>query len=242
MCRRARLNALANLLPLALWRPWIRWQSQRLSPQLPAPLRDYYQGVADAVTGNITEAKLLALDLELTALTPDKGEIVSVGCVPIDNLGIQLAGAQQWIVQPKGGVGESAVHHQLTDTAVNAGEALAGVLPKLLQQAEGRILLIHHAELDLAFIRQALQAEYGLVPPLPAIDTMHLAAAIQRYHHPEQPPNRLRLSELRQDYQLPAHHGHQALTDAIACAELFFAQLSHRYQQAPDVSALLSAR
>ena len=39
-------------------------------------------------------------------------------------------------------------------------------------------------------------------------------------------PSELRLSNLRRKFELPEHHAHNALCDAIATAELFMAQMS----------------
>ncbi len=48
------------------------------------------------------------------------------------------------------------------------------------------------------------------------------------------PPASIRLHESRQRYNLPAYTGHHALSDALATAELFQAQIARHYSwQAP---------
>ncbi|GAA5213521.1 3'-5' exonuclease [Corallincola platygyrae] len=229
-------------LPAGLWSYWQKWKKRRLPDNLPAPIYQFFEQLEPSLHGEIAHAELLAVDLEMTSLSPDDGEIVAVGIVPITALGINLSGAKQWLVKPQRGVGESAVHHQLTDQALTEGEPLAQVMEAFFEAATGKVLLAHHAHLDLGFLRKASQQLWGVKMPLPFIDTLEMGAYLQRKQHPHQPLRRLRLSELRHDYGLPPHFGHNALADAIACGELFLALLSHGYQQPVKTSALISAR
>lgn len=66
---------------------------------------------------------------------------------------------------------------------------------------------------------------------MPVVDTQYLAARrLQRAHQPVVEGG-LRLSNLRRQYHLPRYQAHNALSDALACAELFLAQVA---EMAPD--------
>jgi len=50
----------------------------------------------------------------------------------------------------------------------------------------------------------------------------------------------LRLTDCRSRYSLPAYHNHNALTDALATAELLIAQLQYHYRDDTPLAELLS--
>jgi len=65
-----------------------------------------------------------------------------------------------------------------------------------------------------------------MAPVFPIIDTLALAKRRLDKRDVAYDPSELRLANLRQKFELPEHHAHNALNDAIATAELFMAQMS----------------
>ncbi len=89
-------------------------------------------------------------------------------------------------------------------------------------------MLVHFARIERQFLTQACLELYGMAPEFPIIDTLVIAKRQLDKRDVAYDPSELRLSNLRHKYQLPDHHGHNALNDAIATAELLLAQINNR--------------
>lgn len=179
---------------------------------------------------SVSDLELLAVDLETTGLDPARHEILSIGLVPVRGLTIELAGAQQWVVRPTGpgGVGQSATVHGLTDDALAGAIPLEEVLPDVLAALQGRVLLAHHASIEVGFLTRAWRAAGLPVPDLTVVDTVRLHRRVLRlgrgHHHVGEED--LALGAAREHLGLPRYRSHEALTDALACAELYLAQVA----------------
>lgn len=179
---------------------------------------------------SVRELELVAVDLETTGLKPSRHEILSVGMVPLRGLSIDLSGARQLAVRPSGrdGVGQSATVHDITDDVAAAARPLEQVLPEVLTALEGRVLLAHHAPIEVGFLTRACRA-CGQVPPwLTVIDTVLLQRRVLRRGHAAAhvAEGELALPAARRHLGLPRYRSHEALTDALACAELYLAQVA----------------
>ncbi len=191
----------------------------------PGPLRELAAAPPPGDTTPVSEVEFLALDVETTGLDPRTDHLVSVGWVPVVGREIVLAGAGELTVRPPGevDVGASATFHGLTDDQIAAAAPLSDVLPRLLAALHGRVLLAHHAPLELGFLDQAVLAAYGARPPLTAVDTLALQQRLLPPTHPGT-NGALRLDAARQTYGLPRYTAHHSATDALAAAELLLAQ------------------
>lgn len=211
---------------------WFCWQRRRLAQRLPDnPLRVYLQGEMPAPHLDCRDIPYLALDLETTGLNPNKDQILSMGWVAMDGLTIQLRTARQQWVRPTQAIPEaSAIVHGIGDDRAARGDSLRHAMAQLLEALHGRILLAHHASIELGFLDQASRALYGQPCWIPAVDTLHIEQ--QNLQRRQEMPRSggLRLNALRARYNLPRYRGHDALTDALAAAELFAAQMAHRLQ------------
>lgn len=176
------------------------------------------------------DLELLAIDLETTGLRPTRHEILSVGLVPLRGLSIDLSGARQLAVRPTGpdGVGQSAAVHDITDDVASAALPLERVLPEVLTALEGRVLLAHHARIEVGFLTQACRACGQAPPRLTVIDTVRLQRRVLRRGHAAAhvAEEELGLAAARRHLGLPRYRSHEALTDALACAELYLAQVA----------------
>jgi len=140
---------------------------------------------------------------------------------------VVLAHARELRVRPPGDVhvGASATIHRLTDDEVSDAAPLADALPLLLRALHGRVLVAHHAPLEVEFLTAATVSAYGSRPPLTAVDTMALQHRLQADVHGEVAGS-LRLDSARRAYGLPRYSAHHALTDAMAAGELLLAQVA----------------
>ena len=174
----------------------------------------------------IADLNLLALDIEMTGLDAKKDQMVSIGIIPITNGHIQPKLAQYKLIKIQGSVGQSAVIHGVLDKDLNNALPKEAVLAWLFKQCKDKVLIAHHAPLDLAFLQQQLLKQSVPALPLFAIDTLNIQKQRQLRKYQMIKVGSLRLNACREDYKLPIYHAHNALTDALACAELLLAQLS----------------
>lgn len=189
-------------------------------------LADYYRQPVPEPTTPIAALPMLAIDVETTGLKPGQDAVLSVGFVPLDGEQIVLAGAAEYVLQGSD-VGQSATIHGITDDVVAAGVPPVEALAHTLNALAGRVLLAHHHVIEVDFISHACQRYFGAPLVVPAIDTMLLHHRIIASGFDDEPArDALRLWNARARYRLPRYDAHGALTDALACGELFLAQVA----------------
>ena len=199
-------------------------------------LRDYLSVPFPEPGTPLERVPLLAVDVETTGLDAEHDRVIAVGWVPVDGLAVDLAGARRRVVATRMEVGESATVHGLTDDTVAAGTLPIRVLEELLAALAGRVLLAHHASIEIGFLDAACQRVYG--PPFVAssVDTLALHRRVLTEHlgaAPDPTPGALRLWAARERYGLPRYRSHEPLTDALACAELYLAQVAELSLRSP---------
>lgn len=170
----------------------------------------------------LDQLRLLAVDLETTGLSPARDQVLAVGWVPVDGVRIDLSGGRRHVVRHDD-PGEAVTIHGLTHDDLEEGRPLADVLAELRLALAGRVLLAHHAPFELAFLDAASRA-VGEPPALPpTVCTLELQRRLLG-RHGEIGPGELRLWRARARHGLPVTAAHDALGDALACAELYLAQ------------------
>jgi DNA polymerase-3 subunit epsilon len=175
--------------------------------------------------------RLLAVDLETTGLSPTRDQVLAVGWVPVDGLRIDLSGGQRRVVRHDD-PGDAVTIHGLTHDDLEEGRPLAEVLAELRRALAGRVLLAHHAPFELAFLDRAFRS-VGERPDLPpTVCTLELQRRLLARHGDVRPGD-LRLWRARERHGLPVTAAHDALGDALACAELYLAQAAELAAAAP---------
>jgi len=203
---------------------------QRLLKKAPSgPLKDFLAVPFPALNTPINKLPILAVDFETTGLNAQTDKLLSVGFVAIENEQIKLSSCYHQIIKTKAQLEESnVIIHQITDSQKEQGQPLHFVVEQLLKALAGKVMLVHFARIERQFLQQACFELYGLVPDFPIIDTMVIAKRQLDKRDVAYDPSELRLANLRHKYQLPDHHGHNALNDAIATAELLLAQIGNK--------------
>ena len=170
----------------------------------------------------INDIPIVSLDIETTGLDVDKDNIVSIGLVQINQLGINLDSCWHQIISTKKTLTEqSVVIHQITDDQSEEGMSIGKAIPQLLEQLSGKVMLVHNAKVEQGFINKICQSLYGCEFVIPIIDTQYLAKRSLERTGSAYKNNDLRLFNLRRSFNMPAYKAHNALMDAIATAELF---------------------
>lgn len=209
-------------------------------------LKAFYQVGAAAADTALHDISFVALDFETTGLDPVRDGIVSIGLVPLTLERIQSSKAVSYLVKPRVELNESCVVvHGITDSAIAQAPDLDHYIEPLLQALAGKVVLVHHRSIERAFLYHGLISRLKEGVVFPMIDTLalergftqsgrtHWWRAITGQRHPS-----LRLADCRQRYQLPAYQPHHAVTDAIACAELFQAQVARHFATTTPVNQL----
>lgn len=189
-------------------------------------LADYYTVPMPPATTPASELRLLALDVETTGLDASRDSILSIGFVPVEGVSIVFDGAADLVLRGAS-VGQSATFHGLTDDVIAAGLPREEALARTLAALAGRVLLAHYHQIEVGFLSKSCVELFGAPFVTPAIDTMVLQRRlITPGFHDEPRADDLRLWTARERYHLPRYGAHQATTDALACAELYLAQLT----------------
>jgi len=169
------------------------------------------------------KAPLLALDFELDGLRRDS-HLLQAGWLPFTARAIALRGAVARDIRSDASLDRKAVTiHGIGEQRAALGENLEDVLADLVGALAGRVLVAHAAGIERSALARAAKAAWGIDLPIRTICTLKLEQRISpRLTHAEA----YRLGPVRARYGLPDYAAHDALTDAIAAAELLQAQLS----------------
>jgi DNA polymerase-3 subunit epsilon len=206
---------------------WRRRWALRGAP--PGALRDFLSEPLPSPRQDYRSADYLAIDLETTGLDLRRDLILSVGYVALTGQRIDLASARHRVVRIDRSIPEaSAVIHQITDDQAAGGLELEDVLAELLTALKGRVLIAHHAVIECGFLGNACRRLWGTGLPVRVADTQVLARRTLERRQIAFKGSDLRLHALGDRYNLPRYGAHNALSDALAAAELFLAQAAHR--------------
>ncbi len=190
------------------------------------PLADFLEVPAPGPRTPLDELRLLSVDVETTGLKPRKHELLSIGWVPVDGGVIDLSGAG-YVVLQAGEVGESATIHHLTDDQVALGVDTSTALTMLLEALQGRAMLTHFSAVESGFLSHESRRRFGAGLEVPIVDTFALERRRMERLGTYPRGEDLRLPRVRSRYGLPFYRSHNALTDALACAELYLAFRAH---------------
>jgi DNA polymerase-3 subunit epsilon len=203
-----------------------RWLLRRI---LPGPLRDYLAVPFPKPSSDYRDVDYLAIDLETTGLDAKRDHILSFGYLIVHGNRIDLASARHRLVRAGSAIPEaSAVIHQITDDQAAAGESLESVLADLLGDLAGKVMIAHHASVEQGFLSNACRRLFGGGLLAPIVDTQAVALRTFQRRHVSYKGSDLRLHALGDRYNLPRYGAHNALSDAMAAAELFLAQTAHK--------------
>jgi DNA polymerase III subunit epsilon len=175
------------------------------------------------------EGVIWALDFETTGLRPETDDVISIGMVPLRGGVIRYGERWHQLVRPASARAmptDGIRAHHILPAELDAAPAIGDVLPEVDARLREGALLVHYADFDLRLLRREFKRHDRPWPKPPVIDTVDL---VLRWHDrqqqwtPHPPPARTALGEARADLRLPEYPSHDALSDALATAELFLA-------------------
>lgn len=204
-----------------------RWRFERglrrLANCAEVVLRDYAGADWPDRGKPIADAPLLALDFELDGLNTD-AHLLQAGWVAFSAASVPLENARVCDIRSHARLDREAVTiHGIGEDRAASGQALREVIEALVSNLSGHILVAHGADIEVAAIQSACHKLYGKAPPIRAICTLQLERHLKPNLGGTGP---YRLGAARMRYGLPEYRAHDALSDAIASAELLLAQLA----------------
>lgn len=211
---------------------------KKLEKQAKVPiLKGFYE--AGVVKGStpVCDVQFVALDLETTGLDPKKNDIISIGLVPFTLSRIYCGQAKHWIVKPRKPLkDDSVVIHGITHSDISDAPDFRRILDEVLLALKGKVVVVHYRRIEREFMDIAIKSRLGEGLMFPVIDTLEIESWYHRGARQNfwskftgRPLKSIRLADSRRRYHLPFYSGHNALTDAIATAELLQAQIATRF-------------
>jgi len=188
----------------------------------------------------LKDIEFVALDFETTGLDAKKNSIISIGLVHFNLQRIFCRKSRSWYIDPQDKLQEeSIVIHGITHSDLNKAPDLLHILEQLLDELAGKVIVVHYRRIERDFLDSNLRAliKEGIIFPI--VDTMQIEADVHKTNSQgvfnwfkSSANHSIRLANSRTRYNLPAYSPHDALTDAIATAELLQAQV--KYYFSPD--------
>ncbi len=171
------------------------------------------------------------LDLETSGLKPRQDAILAIGLIDIDGGRIRMESAWETLVAPPPGqpVGVPAIRvHGLMPDRLASAPSPAEVLPTLARRLAGRVLVVHVGEVDRPFLNRTFRDLWQCGLWMPTLDTARMTFWLDS--HPQlggrdqQDVPYRRLADIARSLGIPPGRQHDALEDALTCAQVFLAQ------------------
>lgn len=219
---------------------WPAFLQLKAQESIDLRLQNFYRSGTYHDETALTDIDFVALDFETTGLDPQQNSIISIGLVPFNLQRIFCRKAKTWYINPQDNLQEeSIIIHGITHSDLNGAPDLLRILEQLLDELAGKVVVVHYRRIERDFLDRNLRALINEGIIFPVIDTMQIEADIQRKQSQgiinwlkKKRPQSIRLANSRLRYNLPTYPPHDALTDAIATAELLQAQI--KYHFTPD--------
>lgn len=211
----------------------MQWRRRRALGRagLPPPVRAWLSAPWPDPARSWRETPFTALDLETSGLDARRDQILAIGTVDVDGGRVRMDTAWSTLVSPPAGhvVGVPSIRiHGLLPERLSSAPPLADVLPGLVERLAGRVMVVHVADVDRPFLDRAFKAAWGCGAWMPILDTARLAAWFHHHPHlghgPDANGTPLRpLADIARGLGVPVGRQHDALEDALTCAQLMLA-------------------
>lgn len=178
----------------------------------------------------ISSSNLLVADLEMTGLQASSEQIVSIAWIEIQNLQIIHSTARHIYINDLAvDLGASAPIHKISHQQLATGIDQESAINAFLEALVAKVLVLHHAPIDMSFLDVICKRLYGAKLKPPIIDTMEVERRRLSLKGTLETSS-IRLNDCRARYKLPQYQVHNAAVDALATAELLLAQIAHDSQ------------
>ncbi|MFA0082529.1 3'-5' exonuclease [Vibrio breoganii] len=168
----------------------------------------------------------IILDLETTGLDSENDLILSIGWVVLSKRKVDLTSACHFYINQESQVKpETAIINHITPQMLDEGVSIHDAMRSFYDAALGKVIVAHGCVVETNFINQYLKSNYHVWElPLIWLDTLCIEKKMAKARNDVEDVD-LTLSGTRARYKLPEYNGHNALSDALATAELLMAQV-----------------
>ena len=225
------------------WQAFLHRQAEKSQD---SRLQHFYQRGTYHNETPLQDIEFVALDFETTGLDATQNSIISIGLVHFNLQRIYCRKTKFWYVDPQDKLQEdSVVIHGITHSDLIKAPNLINILEQLLDELAGKVVVVHYRRIERDFLDNNLRAliKEGIIFPM--VDTMQIEADIQQQKtkglvnwFKRRRPQSIRLAKSRLRYNLPTYSPHDALTDAIATAELLQAQIKYHFSPETPIKVL----
>lgn len=227
----------------------LNWQAfLKLKAQLSKDkrLQNFYNRGTYSEDTPLSDIDFVALDFETTGLDANKNSIISIGLVHFNLQRIFCRKTKSWYIDPQDNLKEdSIVIHGITHSDLNKAPDLLHILEQLLDELAGKVIVVHYRRIERDFLDSNLNALINEGIIFPMIDTMQIESDHQQAQSQGvfnwikgRRAQSIRLAKSRSRYNLPIYAPHDALTDAIATAELLQAQIKYHFSPSTEIKKL----
>ncbi len=183
--------------------------------------------LADYVHSPLADLPLLALDFEFNSLHKKEVKFMSAGWVTGQHFQIDYDQSYYRLIRAKGDLQQSPIIHGLTARDIAQGVHAKEMYSSLMQYATTHVWVLHNAYLDMNMLKELAYRFGEAMPAITTIDTMQLALhklskGTGQYGVKHDAAT---LDSCRRRFELLSSPLHNALSDAQATLELFYAQL-----------------
>ncbi|QFI37178.1 3'-5' exonuclease [Moritella marina ATCC 15381] len=226
---------------------WSAFYKVKVEQSKDERLKSFYRvGMYNDET-KLSDIDFVALDFETTGLDSEQNSIISIGLIPFNLNRIFCRQAQHWYIEPEDKLKEnSVIIHGITHADLKGAPDLLHILEPVLEALAGKVVVVHYRRIERDFFDNHLRSLINEGIIFPVIDTMQLEADLQdsqkkgffSLFKPKKRQESIRLGNSRARYNLPAYPPHDALTDAIATAELLQAQIHYHFSADTPIKKL----
>ncbi len=225
------------------WQNFYQEQGQKSTSEL---LQNFYKNCPlDQKT--IADTKFVALDFETTGLNSENDGIVSIGLIEFDHQKVYTNTAKYWVVKPRESLTRKSVTiHGITHSETSDAPDLIEILDKFLKAIENKIVVVHFRHIERNFLHSAIMERLNEEILFPVVDTMQLEMNYLKSSQGffaklfNKPTASVRLNDCRKRYHLPLYSAHNALTDALATAELLQAQIKYHFSSNDSIFDIIN--
>ena len=173
----------------------------------------------------LKDCRWLAVDFEFSCMDPKTAKFMSAGWIEATSSGIDLASGYYRLIRAKGNLEQSPIIHGLTPRDIARGFHAKDMFEQIIQYADSHIWVLHNAQLDMVMLKQLSLRIGQPLPTIVCVDTMQLALYQLHKNMSVIPNGAATLGACRERFELAPALAHNALSDALATLELWFAQM-----------------
>lgn len=206
----------------ALLQNWLR-AKPKLKPVQIERLA-HWQGLPETDrTATFAQSRFVVVDVETTGLNLMTDTLISIGAVAVVNGRIALGDSFSVVLQQQESSGkENILIHGISGSVQREGMAPVEALLSFLEYLGKDPLAAFHVTFDETMIRRAMRQYLGLTFKRPWMDLAYVMPAL----YPDLASRYRSLDEWSGHFDIRNNLRHNALTDALATAELFLVALA----------------